>query len=271
MRSLYPLVAVLGVVPLALAQDAKADRVISVSGAATVYAKPDTARIHYGVRVTEPSADAVSDVLGKTTKAMDDAVAKLKLSSVSVTSAPMGIRQGGGNNNNLPVPVAPGGAAGGAPGIGTLTGFTSHTAMITNADPDKLRTDVEAFLKAITEAGAKTSGGEPKNFNFDVFPGGNSSDGPKVILSRADDSAARDEALQKAVEKALKGARAVAKGLGVDPASIKVVAVADAEPDKPGTDPQNMFNVFEGLSATPPPTTAGQVEVRVKVVVKCSY
>jgi uncharacterized protein YggE len=271
MRTFLPIVAALGVAPLALAQDSKADRVITVSGAATVYAKPDTARIHYGVRVTEPSADAVRDVLGKTTKAMDEAVAKLKLSSVAVSTAPMGVRQGGGNNNNLPVPVPPGGAPGGAPGIGTLTGFTSHTATITNPDSDKLRADVEAFLKAITEAGANTSGGEPKIFNFDFVPGSNSSDGPKVLLSRADDSAARDEALQKAVEKALKGARAIAKGLGVDPASIKVVSVSDAEPDKLAADPQNPFNVFEGLAASPPPTSAGQVEVRVRVVVKCSY
>ena len=56
-----------------LAQEAKPDRVISVSGSATVYAKPDTARVYYGVRVSEPSADAVKDVLAKTSTAIDEA------------------------------------------------------------------------------------------------------------------------------------------------------------------------------------------------------
>jgi uncharacterized protein YggE len=255
--------------PVALAQDGKADRVIHVTGTATVYAKPDTARIHYGVRVAEPSADAVKDVLGKTNKAIDEATKKLKLSSLTVSSAPMGLKQGSGNNNvAMAVPVPAGAPA--APGLGSLTGYTSHTATITNSDPDKLRADVEAFVKAITEAGANTGGGEPKDVNFNVFPGQDNSDGPRVALSRADDSAAREEALQKAVEKAVKGARAVAKGLGVDPGSVKVVSVTDAEPEKPAPEPFNVFSMLDGANQ-PARSNAGEVEVRVRVVVKCSY
>jgi uncharacterized protein YggE len=269
MRHLFPLITVLGVATLAVAQEARTDRVIAVSGTATVYAKPDTARIHYGIRVTEPSADALKDVLGKTGKAIDEAGKKLKLSGLVVTAAPMGIKQGGGNNNNLPVPVAPGAPAA-APGLGTLTGYVSYTATIVNADPEKLRTDVEAFVKAITEAGANTSGGEPKDFNLNVFPGQDGSDGPKVVLTRSDDTAAREDALQTAVKKAVKSAQAIARGLGVDPATVKVVSVTDVEPEKPAAEPLSVYAMFDG-AASAPKTNAGEVEVKVRVVVKCSY
>lgn len=257
----------------AAAQDAKTERVISVSGTATVYAKPDVARVYYGIRASEPSADAVKDVLTKNTKAIDDAVAKLKLSNVSVTTAPMGIKHTSGNAaaglGGGPA-VAPGGAAPASGGLGPFLGYTSQTATITNSDADKLRADVDAFVKTITEAGANTSGGEPKDINVNIFPGQEQSDGPKVVLGRADESAARDEALQKAVEKAVKNAKAIAKGLGGG--EVKVVSVTDVEPEKPPTEQTNSIYAFEfGVGSSAPKSPAGLVEVKVKVVVKCSY
>src|SRR5258707_14588619 len=86
----------------------KAERIITVTGTATVYAKPDTARIHYGVRCSEPSADAVKDVLTKTTTTIDEAVKKLKLSGLTTTTAPTSIKQSSGNHPQLRVAVAPG-------------------------------------------------------------------------------------------------------------------------------------------------------------------
>src|SRR5437660_3135911 len=93
-----------------------AERVITVTGTATVYAKPDVARIFYGVRVSEPSADAVRDVLTKTSTAIDEAVKKLKLTGLTITTAPVSIKQSSGNQGGLAVPVPPGGAAPG-PGL----------------------------------------------------------------------------------------------------------------------------------------------------------
>jgi uncharacterized protein YggE len=273
MRTVVTVLAALAVAPVALAQDAKAERVITVTGTATVYAKPDMARIHYGVRVSEPSADAVKDVLTKTNKSIDEAVKKLKLSNLTVTAAPMSMKQAGQNNGGagLAAPVAPGGAPGGpAPGLGSLLGYTSHTATLTNADPEKLRADVEAFVKAITEAGANTGGGEPKDINVNIFPGQDGSDGPRVVLHRNDDSDARAEALQQAVKKAVKSAQSISKGLAGG--EIKVLSVTDTEPEKPMTDPQNFFNLMEGLSSgTAAKSNAGEVEVKVRVVVRCAY
>ena len=248
-----------------------AERVITTTGTATVYAKPDTARIHYGVRVSEPSADAVKDVLTKTTTAIDEAVKKLKLAGLTISSAPIAIKQSTGNNVGLAVPVAPGGAAPG-PGLGPFLGFSSHTATLTEKDPDKLRAAVDAFVKAITEAGANTSGGEERGENNIgiVLPGQEANGGPKVVLSRDDDSTAREQALQKAVAKALGSAKAIAKGLGGG--EVKVLSVTEAPEAEKGAGPESFFGAIYGMeTASGPRSPAGEVEVKVRVVVKCSY
>src|SRR3954470_19513341 len=133
----------------------KAEHVITTTGNATAFVKPDTARIHYGVRVSEPSADAVKDVLTKTSTSIDEAIKKLKLSGVVISTAPVTIKQSQGNAQGLVAPVAPGAAAPG-PGWGPYLGYTSHTATISEKDPEKLRAAVDTFVKAITEAGANT-------------------------------------------------------------------------------------------------------------------
>ena len=219
--SLSMLTAVLAFGGWAFAHDEKAEKVITVTGTATVYAKPDTARIHYGVKVTEPTADAVKEVLSKHSKAIDETVKKLKIGTLAITAGPIGLKHA--SNQNGINPVAPNGAAAPAnPGLGPYTGHTSQTATITNADPEKLRADVDSFLKSIIDAGANTNGGEPKEENINFFPGQGGGGGPRVVLSRDDDSAARDEAFQKAVERAVKNAKAIAKGLGA--AEVKVVS-----------------------------------------------
>jgi uncharacterized protein YggE len=269
MRNVMFISAVLAAGSVALGQEAKTERVISVSGTATVYAKPDTARVYYGVHVSEPSADAVKDVLTKTTTTIDEAVKKLKVSNLKVTSAPIAIHYSHGNNN-LGV-AAPGGAPGGpaGQGLGPFVGGTSHTATITDSDPDKLKAAVDAFVKAVTEAGANTSGGELKEINFDVFPGQRGNDGPKVELLRADDAAAREEALKKAVEQAIRSAKAIAKTLGGG--EVKVVSVTDAEPEKssPAMSALSIYGFGDPPAANRTP--AGEVEFKVRVIVKCSY
>ena len=106
MRVLLPAVLVLaiGSVPADAQPGAKTGRVITVIGKATVYAKPDMAHIYYGVKASEPSAEAVKDVLTKNTKAISDAALKLKLTGLTITTAPMAIKLSSGNNPGLAVP-----------------------------------------------------------------------------------------------------------------------------------------------------------------------
>jgi uncharacterized protein YggE len=271
MRNVMLFSAILAAGSVALGEEAKPERVISVSGSATVYAKPDTARVYYGVRVSEPSADAVKDVLTKTTTTIDEAVKKLKLSNVKVSSAPITIHYSQGNNNNIGVPMAagapPGGPGGG--GLGPFVGGSSHTATITDTDPDKLKAAVDSFVKIATESGANTSGGDLKEINLDIFPGQRGNDGPKVELLRSDDSAAREEALKKAVEQALRNAKAIAKTLGGG--EVKVISVSDAEPEKPtpSTSALSIYGFGDPPAGSRSP--AGEVEIKVRVIVKCSY
>jgi uncharacterized protein YggE len=265
------LAAAITIATATLASAQANERVITVSGSATVFVKPDVVRVHYGVKVTEPSADAVKDVLGKTGAAMDEAVKKLKLTNVKVTSAPVALKQGSSNPNGQAAFAPPGGGAPAAPmpGIGPFTGVSSHTATITDSDPEKLKTAVDAFVKAIVEGGANTSGGDDKEQNLEfVFPGREMSSGPKIVLSRSDDSAGRDEALQKAVEKAVRNAKAIAKGLGAT--EVKVISVTD-EAEKTSEAQSPFASIYGGESPNAHRTNAGEVEVKVRVIVKCSY
>jgi uncharacterized protein YggE len=249
----------------ALAQP-KAERVITVTGTATVCAKPDTARIHYGVRTSEPAVDAVKDSLGKTTKAMDEAVKKLKMSNVTISAAPVTIRQVQANPNGIA--MAPGAPAAPAPGIGPFSANAAYCATVTDKDPEKLRASVEAFVKAVTEAGANTPG-DDKDSQVNVFVGNQeTTSGPKVVLSRSDDSDAREEALKKAVERALKDAKVIAKGLGGG--DVTVVSVTEGESVQPVPN-QDTFSMIYGMEAGGPRIPAGEIEVKVKVTVKCSY
>jgi len=262
--SLSMLTAMMAFGGWALAHDEKAEKSITVTGTATVYAKPDTARIHYGVKVTEPTADAVKEVLAKHSKAIDESVKKLKIGTLSITSGPIGLKHASTQNGINPG-IPAGGAPAANPGLGPYTGHTSQSATITNADPEKLRAEVDMFLKSIIDAGANTNGGEPKEENINFGFMGQGGSGPKVVISRADESAERDEAFQKAVERAVKNAKAIAKGLGAT--EVKVVSVTD-EQDKPAMEPLNIYGL-ESPSATRSP--AGVVEVKVRVVVKCTY
>ena len=69
----------------------------------------------------------------------------------------------------------------------------------------------------------------------------------------------------------MKSAKAIATGLGGG--EVKVLSVTDAEPETAGPEPStNIFAMMEGLSAAAAAkSNAGEVEIRVRVVVRCSY
>lgn len=266
MRSFFVLLGLAIALPV-FADTPAGTRTITTSASATVYVKPDVARIHYGIRITEPSPDAVKDILAKTTKTMDEAIGKLKLNNMKITTAPLSIKQASANALGN---IAIGGAAGAAPGMGMMQpyiGQTSNTATITESDPEKLRAAVDAFVKAVTETGCNSSGGDDRDNPLvgfgDQEPGG----GPKVVLSRSDESSARDEALQKATEKALRQAKTLAKALGGG--EVKVISATDTEPET--TTALNLNTIFGEGKQEGPRTPAGEVEVKVKVTVKVSY
>ncbi len=249
--------------------DTSKERVITVTGSAAVFVKPDRAMIHYGVRAQEPAVDAAKDVVTKSVSAMDEAVKKLKLAGLTTSAAPVTIRQGQMNPNGIQIaPAAPGAPAPVAGGLGPFTANAAFTATINESNPDKLKAAVEAFVKAVTEAGANTCGDDREiNEGGGFIPGQAGNGGPKVVLSKADETTAREQALEKAVLKAVSNAKSIAKALGVK--DVTVVSVTEGEVEKTVQN-ENIYGIY-GIESPGSKTPAGEVEVRVRVVVKCSY
>jgi uncharacterized protein YggE len=267
MRNLFVLVTgVVCTMPL-FADTPPGTRTITTSATATVYVKPDVARIHYGIRLTEPSPDAIKDIMGKTVKTMDEAIAKLKLNNLKITTAPISIKQQGANG--LAALAVGGGGAGGAPMpmMQPYVGQTANTATLTDKDPEKLRSAVDAFVKAVAETGCNSSGTDEAPNPFAGIGGQEQGGGPKVVLSRSDDSQAREEALQAATEKALRQAKALAKGL--DGAEVKVISLVEGEAETSPT--VNLTSFFSEAKPDGPRVPAGEIEVKVRVTVKVSY
>lgn len=263
----YAIVGLLAVVASGSLLAEGKERTITVTGTAIVYVKPDTARIHYGARVTEPTVDAAKEMLGKTTVAMEEAIKKLKLSGLSISAAPATVRQGAQNQPNVQfAPVAPGGAAPAAGGLGPFTANASFSAKITESNPEKLKAAVESFVKAITEAGANSNGDDREPTEGVFLPGQQGSGGPKVVLTKADESSAREEAFTQAVEKAMKNAKSIAKALGSD--KVAVVSVSEGDSEKPTN--ENLGFIY-GVEPSGNKGPAGEVEVKVKIVLKVSY
>jgi uncharacterized protein YggE len=89
-------------------------------------------------------------------------------------------------------------------------------------------------------------------------------------MGRLDDSAARDEALKLAVKKAVKNAKAIAEALGGG--EIKVLSVTDVEPEKGAGGPESPLSAIYGIDMPGSnKSSPGEIEIKVRVVVKCSY
>jgi uncharacterized protein YggE len=237
---------------------------ITVHGTASVLIAPDMAQVHYGITVTEPSADAVKDALTKMEKGVDEAVKKLKIDNMKISNGATTYSQAAPNENGaLAVPAPPGAAAAGQV---SYSGHTSHTAVLTDTDPVRLRSSVESLVKTLIEQGVNTNGIE-KSLNDNFYPGQEMNKGPKVILSKQNDETSRDEAYEKAVKKALRHAKAMGAGLGMGNLTLQVESVGDGEVDKSNI--TEFFSPFNVESAKPSP--AGMVEVKVRVVLRVKF
>ena len=234
-----------------------ADVSITVAGTASVTVAPDTARIHYGVKVSEPTTDGAKEILNKTLATINDNVAKLKIAGLTTVAAPVTFRhQSDANRQRFggggPQPMPP---------MTTIVGHASFAATITNSDPAKLKESVDAFLKTISEHGANASSEDRNDEIF--YSGRDTPTGAKVVLSCKNDADARKKAYKQAVANALQNANSISEGLGGK--TVDVVSVSDAELEP--TNNNNIFGPFFDRATTP--TTQGEVEVRVRVMVKC--
>jgi uncharacterized protein YggE len=242
---------------------------ITVTGSATIFVKPDTARVHYSVRVSEPAVDAAKHAASKQATAMDDAIAALKLSglttSVGTATYNRSVSTAAARRALAGAAFAPPGAAGGPGGPNAAGPMIAQmviaqvplTTTIREKDPIKLRAAVDTLLKTIIDSGA-ASGAELADADFPL-PRALSPEGPRVEWLLEDDAAAQRTVLRAAADKAKANATTLSRELGWD--SFKVVSLVDgpAGPREPG-----------GVSIPVARTPAGEVAVSARVTLTCS-
>jgi uncharacterized protein YggE len=246
-------------------KESKGGRFITATGSATVRFRADRAQIHVGIRTSDVVFEAARDTCGKGTKAIEEAIAALKIRDLTITSAPLNIAQ-----------IDPNGRFGGGGfrvgGMGQPDGksfsvTSSLTVVIQETNPDKLREAIDKVSKVAVDAGANTSGGAPIDPDYGFYPGRTGDNGPRVVLQRGDESEYRDKAFAEAVKKAMRTARAIADGAGVK--IIDTTSIGEAD----DTDSSGGYNPF-GSGTTRTGTVrevSGELELTVRVRVKCAY
>lgn len=234
---------------------------ISVTGSATVFARPTMARIHYTVRVSEDTAEAAKEAAAKRAATVTGTLKELKLDNLATTAGAVsysrrlsqpGIRGGGFRGGA----VNPG--ANPAPPPGPQTTFYGSmplTTTVREADPEKLLASVDSLMRKLLESGIDLTG---DGFDPDEpFGRGRvSTSSPRVEWLLADDAAPRQEAYRAAVRKAKVNATAVAKELGWE--AVKVVSVKDSAA------------ASAEVSGPAPRTPAGEVAVTARVTLTYS-
>jgi uncharacterized protein YggE len=260
--------SLIGLTVLAVAAGAgRADEpaeTITVTASATVFVKPDSARVHYTVRASESSMDAAKDAATKQVATVNEAIKALKFSSVTTTagavvydrSSTRMARAGGFGGQ-----VNPGANPAAAPGPTTVHyAIIPLTATLHEKEPERLLGTVDLFVKRVVELGGQVAN-EPVDPDF-FGPGSGggrsrlSSELPRIEWLVSDDTAARQGAYRAAVRKAKANAEAISKEIGWT--TLKVVSVVDgAAQPRDAADPA-------------PRAPAGEVAVTARVTLKCS-
>jgi hypothetical protein len=238
---------------------------ITVTAGATVFAKPDAARVHYTIRVNEPSIEEAKDSAAKLMKRMDESLKNLKLSDLATSSGAIAYSRGGTGR------VRPGafGAPGAAPAPkGAYSAQIPFTATIREKDSEKLRDAVDTFLKKIVESGASISGDlldSDTGFTSAAAARLNAAESPRIDWMVSDESAARKEAYRQAVRKAKADAETLSKEIGWE--SMKVISVTDgASSTNTATSPRDILEPLTGISKG----LVCEVPISVRVTLKCS-
>jgi hypothetical protein len=132
------------------------------------------------------------------------------------------------------------------------------TLIVRETDMEKMADAIGKIEKVLIDAGLVSGNGD-----FDDDGSGRSnSNGLAVNLFRRDDAEFREEALTKAVQNALQKAKALARGAGVQ---IKET-VSIVENELTAAEATRMAR-----SASATTSITGELEVTVRVTVKCSY
>jgi uncharacterized protein YggE len=250
----------------AVGRAAEPSETITVTASATVYVKPDGARIHYAARASEPTMEAAREAAFKQAAAVADAAKDLKLADLTTTTGAVSHSTRAGSRARAGFgggPVNPG--ANPAPPPGPVISYSAHvplTTSIAEKDPDRLPSSLDTFLKKVVEAGAYLTA-EGLDSDSPFGPGGagraSSADSLRIDWLLTDDTAPRKDAFRAAVRKAKANAEAISKEIGWE--TLKVISVVDGD-----SAPRDVAE----RAVAAPRTPAGQVAVTARVTLKCS-
>lgn len=231
---------------------------ITVSASATVFVKPDSARIHYLVRASEPSVDAAKETVSKQVDLMNEGIKGLKLGDLTVSRGPT-------TYSRNPTTARAAKGAFGAPGAPAQATYHAQIAMTATIhekkEPEKLLKSVDTFVKKIVESGALITGDtvDADSPFTSARAALATADAPRVEWFLSDDLPSRKRAYQAAMYRAKADAIAIYNELGWK--TFKILSATD------GSGARDSNEVVAVPSSKPP---AGEVSVTVRVTLKCS-
>jgi uncharacterized protein YggE len=208
---------------VALAQTPAAGTV-TADATETVRMKPDQARVVLSARVKSPDAATAADEAAEQAKKFAEAVDKLKLKGVKVSTAPLQASKGAEDNSGGVRVIGPGGAGG---AVAPKEVQATREVVVTVSDADFAALS-EAVEKVQREAFAAGLSGAKANTGYNPF-GATDGERIKVTYHRKEGA---DElttaALGKAAKKATARAEAIASGLGMKLGAVVSAGEVDA-------------------------------------------
>jgi hypothetical protein len=242
-------------------------RTITVSGTATVRYVPDAAKIQFRIRNSEATWDDVRQSNQKALKLVDEKLSALKIKDLKITFSPMNTGQSSamarGRGPGAPVAEAR-----------NVNSTQLVTLIVREADLDRLTESIAKIEKSLFDAGFVN--GPAVDDDMPVRAANNLS----VSMFRRDEAEFREEALTKAVQNAMQKAKALARGAGVQIKDTISIVENEASPsDLPVRTVRNSPNGPGGggfggpstITILAPQSSTGELEVTVRVTVKCAY
>ena len=251
------------VAPVVALAQTPAPGTVTADATETVRMKPDQARIVLTARTRSPDAAMAADEATEQTKKFAEAVDKLKLKGVKVTTAPLQTAKGAEDSTGGVRVIQPGGPGAAIPPK-EVQATREVVVTVSEADFTALADAVE---KVQREAYAAGLSGAKANTGYNPFGG---SDGEKIKVTyhrKEGGDELTTAALAKATKKATARAEAIASGLGMKLGAVVSAGEVDTvEPAATAT----RINLYGGdpAEATKDDLVDGELvrTVRVRVV-----
>ncbi len=251
------------------------NRIITTTATATVRYQPDAVRIQFRLRNIDASQNEARKANQKTFKEVDEKLAALKIKDLKITVGPLSSSLSTTRMGRGGIGGGPGGGGGGGPAVearSTYSAMQAVTLLVRDSEMEKLTEAIEKIEKLLVDVGVPSS----STVVDDDLGTRSISSGIAVTLFRRDDGDFREQALTQAVQKAMRHAKALAKGAGVEikeVASITEHEGTTTETYQPPvrTSPRSGFGGSPINSTVTSPAYQHELEVTVRVTVKCRY